>query len=115
MRQIWSRTIERNRRRSQAYVEAFAIEERRFAEWGIFWKIWVSCEQRRSQSPPPEVAPRNMSLLMLASPLSFMLPAAHGALADHLGFEASFALALLAVLTALFLLYKLPFRRAISG
>lgn len=60
-------------------------------------------------------APRNMSLLMLASPLSFMLPAAHGALADHFGFQASFALALLAAVTALFLVYKLPSRKAISG
>ena len=28
LHQIWSRTIERNRRRSQVYVEDFAIEER---------------------------------------------------------------------------------------
>ena len=28
LRQIWSRTIERNRRRSRAYIEDFAIEER---------------------------------------------------------------------------------------
>ena len=58
-------------------------------------------------------SPRNMSLLMLASPLSFMLPAIHGTLADHLGFQASFALALFAAITALLLLYKLPSRRAL--
>ena len=58
-------------------------------------------------------SPRNMSLLMLASPLSFMLPAVHGALADHLGFQASFTLALFAAITALLLLYKLPSRRAL--
>ena len=28
LRQIWSRTIERNRKRSRAYVEDFVIEER---------------------------------------------------------------------------------------
>ena len=55
---------------------------------------------------------RNMSLLMLASPLSFFGPALHGVLADHFGFEASFTFALVAAIVSLFLLYPLPARRS---
>lgn len=51
---------------------------------------------------------RNMSILMLASSLSFFGPSTHGALADYFGFQASFTFALVAVIISFFLIAKLP-------
>jgi predicted MFS family arabinose efflux permease len=60
----------------------------------------------------PKATARNLSLLMMASPLAGISPALYGFLADHWGFNASFAFALGTALVALGLISCLRKRKA---
>jgi hypothetical protein len=51
---------------------------------------------------------RNLSLLTLATPVSGLAPAIHGALADRFGFSASFAFGLAAAVLAFLLILRTP-------
>lgn len=59
---------------------------------------------------PPEIGARNLSLLQLAIPVSSIAPVLHGAVTEQWGFKASFLLALVTSLLALWVALGLPSR-----